>query len=159
VTRETPKRKSLVKQPNAEERGSALVLILGSLLVFSALAIIAVSIVTSDKRSAATEYTHNKAFYSADAATEAGLNWLLMQPTPPPLLDADSNVRLAGAPTGLGAGHEYSFGVQYVTKRFRAGWTLDYRDYEFNVEADGASARQAAASVDLVATRLYREGY
>jgi hypothetical protein len=141
------------------ERGSAMVLVICVLVVLSAIAVYVVSVATSDKRASFSEYTYNRAFYSADAASEAGLNWIRTQPSPPPILDADNNVRDAGALTNLGAGHSYRFGVQYVNKRFRPGWSLEFKDYEFAVEADGASARSAEAAVDVVAWRLYREGY
>jgi Tfp pilus assembly protein PilX len=141
------------------QRGSAMVLALGVLAVLAVLAIVVVSIASSDKWSASSEYTHSRAFYSADAASEAGLHWIRQQPAPPPLLDADKNVLKAGSFTPLSADHRYKANVQYVRKRFRPGWSVEYKDYEYDVLATGASARESQADIDVRATRLFREGY
>ena len=59
----------------------------------------------------------------------------------------------------LGDDHLYDFGVDYVGKQFRPGWSVEYKDYIYRVEATGMSAQQSNAAVDFNATRLYREGY
>jgi Tfp pilus assembly protein PilX len=141
------------------ERGSVMVLVLGVLAVLAALAVIAVSIVSSDKWTAFSEYTHSRAFYSADAASEAGINWIRLQATPPPVVDGQNHVRVAGGFTALTGDHSYKSDIQYVRKHFRPGWSVEYKDYEYVIEADGASAKQSAAAVDVRAMRLYREGY
>jgi hypothetical protein len=136
-----------------------MVLALGILAVLAVLAIIVVSLASSDRWSASSEYTNTRAFYSADAASEAGLNWIRMRSAPPPLLDADRNVFVAGSFTALSSDHRYRANVRFVRKRFRPGWSTEYKDYEYDVEATGASARQSQADVDVRATRLFREGY
>jgi hypothetical protein len=136
-----------------------MVLVLGVLVLLAALAVIVVSIVSSDKWSASSEYTNTRAFYSADAAGEAGLNWIRARTSPPPILDADQNVFVAGSFTPLSGDHRYRANVQFVRKRFRPGWSLEYKDYEYVIQADGASARQSEAAIDVQATRLFREGY
>lgn len=141
------------------ERGSAMLLALGALTVLALLAIVVVAIVSTEKRTAFSEYTNSRSFYSADAATEAGVNWLLHQPSPPDLVDSLMNVRVATAFTTLNDQSRYRFDVRYVRKRFRPGWSLDYRDYEYRVSATGASVRQSSTDLTLNATRLYREGY
>jgi Tfp pilus assembly protein PilX len=143
----------------ANERGSALVLAIGVLAILALLAVIVVSIASSEKWTEFAEYTHQRAFYSADAAGEAGLNWIRLQPNPPAIIDANNNVFVAGGFTPLSGDHNYKFDVQYVRKRFRAGWSLEYKDYEYAIDAEGASAKQSEAAIDIQALRLFREGY
>lgn len=143
----------------AQERGSAMILVLGAVVVLTALAMIVVSVTSSDKWASFAEHTHSRAFYSADAASEGGMNWLRNRPNPPPIIGASNSVRNAGAYVNMGDGHSYRYGIKYVTKQFRPGWPVEYKDYVFTVEADGTSSKGAEAAVDLAATRLYREGY
>jgi Tfp pilus assembly protein PilX len=144
---------------DASERGSVMVLALGVLAVLAVLALVVVAIVVAEKKATLADYSGNRSFYSADAATEAGANWILRQPTPPPLIDAQSNVFVSAAYTSLSNDHRYKFDVQYVSKRPRPGWSVEYKDYEYRVQATGASAQQSESAIQLGATRLYREGY
>lgn len=142
-----------------DERGAALVLAIGVLAVLAVLAIVIMSVVLSEKKTASAEYAYDRAFYSADAAGEAGVHWIHNQLAPPQTVDSLNNVRAAGAFVALASDHEYTFNVQYVAKRFRPGWSTEYKDYVFQVSARGQSAQQSQASAELSATRLYREGY
>jgi Tfp pilus assembly protein PilX len=144
---------------NRSERGAALVLALGVLAVLAVLALVVVAIVVSDKTSALYDYSSTRSFYSADAATEAGVHWISQQSTPPALLDEQNNVIVSTAFTSLSNDHRYRFDAQFVRKRPRPGWSLEYKDYEYTVAATGASAQQSQSAITLGATRLYREGY
>ena len=141
------------------ERGSAMVLTLAVVAGLALLAMIVVSIATSAKWTEFSEYTHSRAFYSADAAGEAAINWIRFQPSPPSILDAQNRVFVAGGMTALSANHNYQFDVQFVRKRFRPGWSLEYKDYEYLIDADGASAQSSEAAIEVRVTRLFREGY
>jgi len=142
-----------------DERGAAMVLALGALAVLAVIAFIVVAIVSSEKRTAFFDYSSSRSFYSADAATEAGVHWLRGQNTPPPIVAAGSKVFHSTAYTALSADHQYTFDIQYVRKKPRPGYSLEYRDYEYLVGATGASAKGAETAIDVNATRLYREGY
>ena len=144
---------------NSNERGSALVMALGTLVVLAVIAISIVAIVASEKKTGFSEYSGARSFYSADAATEAGVNWIRHQYTPPTPLDSLNRVRVATTFTTMTPSNQYRFDVQYIRKRFRSGWSIEYKDYEYRVDAVGASAQQSQANVELRATRLYREGY
>lgn len=148
-----------MKRILGDESGSALLLAIGVLVILAGIAAVIVSIAISEKKSEFAEYTHDRAFYSADAAGEGGINWLKGQTSPPPLLDVSNNVYISGAYVPLSTGHNYKYDIRYVTKRFRAGWSLEYRDYEYLVTAAGSSVQQADAAVEVDATRLYKEGY
>ncbi len=141
------------------ERGSAMILTLAVVAGLALLAMIVVSIATSAKWTEFAEYTHSRAFYSADAAGEAAINWIRFQPSPPAIIDGQNHVFVAGGATVLSANHSYQYDVQFVRKRFREGWSLDYKDYEYLIDADGASAQQSEAAIEVRVTRLFKEGY
>ncbi len=145
--------------PRNSERGSTMVLALGVLAVVAVLAIVVMSIVIAEKRSSSSQYANNRAFYSADAAGEAGVHWLKTQGSPPALVDTASAVRLPSGYTALADDHLYDYGVHYLGKRFRPGYSTDCKDYIYLVDATGRSARQSNAELEFNATRLYREGY
>jgi Tfp pilus assembly protein PilX len=147
------------KAPHASERGSAMVMALGVLAVLAILAFVVMGVVVTEKKTAHSEYTNTRSFNTADAASEAGVNWILHQRTPPDLVDSLNNVFVSDSLTTLHGPSEYEFDVRFVRKKHRAGWTTDYKDYEFLIMASGVSAQQSQAAVDVGATRLYREGY
>ena len=152
------KRLSTNRRPS-DERGSAMVLALGVIVLLAVLALVVASIVVSEKRTDASDYSANRSFYSADAATEAGVNWLRQQYIPPAVVDSLSNVRVASTFTTLSDQNRYKFDVRFIRRTHRPGWSLEYKDYEYRVDAVGAAALAAESQIELGATRLYREGY
>lgn len=143
----------------SNERGAAMVLVLGVLGALAVLALVVMSVVVTEKRTQFSEYANNRSFYSADAASEAGLAWIRRQSNPPSLVDSLSHVSVANAYTNLSADHGYKYDVKFERKRFRPGWSVEYKDYEYTVEASGVSTQQAESAVELGAARLFREGY
>jgi hypothetical protein len=141
------------------ERGSAMVLAIGVLAVLAVLAAIILTVVVAEKRTAFSEYANKRAFYSADAASEAGVNWIQRQASPPALVDSLRHVYVAPGFTSLTSDHRYKYDVQFVRRRFRPGWSVEYKDFEYRVDATGVSAQQSESAIELTATRLYREGY
>jgi hypothetical protein len=146
-------------QRNASERGSAMVLAIGALAVLAVLALVVVAIVMAEKKTELADYSASRSFYSADAATEAGVNWIRLQPVPAAIVDSSSHVLVANTYTDLSSDHRYRFNVQYVGKRMRPGWGVEYKDYEYNIAAVGASSQSSQSAIEVGATRLYREGY
>jgi len=147
-----------MKQPS-NERGSAMVLAIGVLAVLAVLAMVIVAVVVSEKRTNMADYSGTRSFYSADAATEAGINWILNQVTPPPTLDAANNVFVPGAFTNLGTNGKYEYNIQFIQKQIRPGWSVEYKDYTYVITATGASTQNSQSQMLVGATRLYREGY
>jgi len=143
------------------ERGAAMVLVLGALVVLAILALVAMNITIAEKQTESVDYVNNRSFYSADAAGEAGVAWIRRQPNnrPPSLVDTLGHVSVSAAYTALGDDDRYKYDVKFVRKRFRPGWGIEYKDYEYVVEASGVSAREAQSAVELGATRLFKEGY
>jgi Tfp pilus assembly protein PilX len=148
-----------MRRGTSDERGSAMVIALGVLAVLAVLALTVVAVVVNGKRTLAADYSNNRSFYSADAASEAGVNWIHRQGNPPAIVDTMSHVSVSAGYTALSADHSYRYDIQYVSKSFRPGWSVEYKDYRFTVQARGASAGQSEAAVEVKATRLFREGY
>ena len=142
-----------------DERGAAMVLVLGVLAALAVLALVVMNIVVAEKKTESADYDNNRSFYSADAASEAGVAWIRRQSNPPSLVDTLNHVSVSGAYTALSADDRYKYDVKFVRKRFLPGWSVEYKDYEYLVEASGASAQQTQSAVELGATRLFREGY
>lgn len=136
-----------------------MVLALGVLAVVAILAVVVLTIVISEKRTSSAQYANDRAFYSADAATEAGVNWVRGQLSPAATVDTLNHVRLPAGMVNLSTDHHYDFEVEYLGKQHRPGWSAEYKDYMYRVEASGTSAQQSQAALDVNATRLYREGY
>jgi Tfp pilus assembly protein PilX len=143
----------------SNERGSAMVMALGALVILAVVAIVAIALVVAEKRTAFSDYTGSRSFYSADAAGEAGVNWLKHQYSPAAVVDGSNHVIVNNAYTTIGNQNGYKFDVTYVRKRYRPGWSVEYKDYEYRVDASGQSAQQASAAIEVHGTRLYREGY
>ena len=145
-------------QNPSSERGSAMVFALGVLTVLALLALIILSVVAANKRTESADYANNRSFYSADAASEAGVQWIHYQNSPPPLVDT-AYVSVSTAYTQLAGDHQYKYNVRYVSKSFRPGWPPEFKDYRYVVEATGASTQQTKSGVEVMAARLFREGY
>jgi Tfp pilus assembly protein PilX len=141
------------------ENGSAMIMALGALAILAVIAIAVVAIVISEKRTGFSEYAGSRAFYSADAASEAGVNWIRHEYTPPATVDSLSHVHIDQTYTTIATNNRYKFDVTYIRKRYRSGWSNEYKDYEFRVDAVGTSTQQTQSAVEVRATRLYREGY
>jgi Tfp pilus assembly protein PilX len=146
-------------RPQSNERGAAMVLVLGVLAALAVLALVVMRLVMSEKRTQFTDYANNRSFYSADAAGEAGVAWIRQQPSPPSLVDSLNHVSVSNAYTTLSANHLYKYNVQFVRKKYRPGWSLEYKDFEYLVEASGASTQQAESAVELGAMKMFKEGY
>jgi Tfp pilus assembly protein PilX len=143
----------------SNERGVAMVLVLGVLAALAVLAMVVLVIVVSEKRTSSAEYSNDRSFYSADAAGEAGIAWIRRLPSPPSLVDTLGRVSVAQGYRTLSQNHRYKYDVKFVGKQVRPGWSVEYTDYEYEVQASGTSAPQAEAAVELKATRMFREGY
>jgi Tfp pilus assembly protein PilX len=136
-----------------------MVLAIGVMAVLAVLALVIVAVVVSEKKTALADFSGSRSFYSADAASEAGINWLRNQIIPPQIIDVNNNVFLSAGFTALSANNQYRYDIQYVSKKVRPGWSVEYKDYTYNVTATGASAQSSQSAISLGVTRLYREGY
>ena len=148
------------------ERGSALVTALFFITGLTVAAAVIAMVATSEKRTAQNEYTHTRSFYSSDAGTEAAINWVRERDIndPPirpdngdPVQELNSYVDLQGG--SYNQDNRYKYGVDLDSKRTRPGWDVKYKDYNFTIDADGASAGTSSSQVEAQVTRLFHEGY
>jgi hypothetical protein len=142
-----------------DREGFALVTSLLIILVLSLIAVAAVILSGTEKRTSFAESVHNSAVFSADSGGEAAIHFLRMSDSPPQIVDfADGTVHSENDAPVL-ATQEYDFECQYARKRPKPGWGVMFLDYDYNIDSEGRAAAQGRSNVDLVASRLFREGY
>jgi len=151
------KRTRNLTRPDRE--GFALVTTVLVVLVLSVLAVGVAWIASSEKKTSFNEGVHISSLFSADAGGEAGINFIRMSEIPPRITDfADNSVRDIGA-TGLQGSQTYEYDAHYVRKRMKPGWGMAYLDYDYRLAAQGTASREGVSGVELVVSRLFKEGY
>ena len=146
----------------SNESGFAMVVAMAFVLGLGLLAVIVMTVASTEKNTSFNEYTYTRSFYAADAGGESAINWLRIQGSPPGLLDPQNHVFV---PTGYidldtnKLDHKYKFDVTYILKRPRAGWSTEYMDFEYQIDSDGASVGDSESGVEVNARRLFKEGY
>jgi len=139
--------------------GFALVTSLLIILVLSLIAVAAVILSGTEKRTSFAESVHNSAVFSADSGGEAAIHFLRLRDSPPKIIDfVDGTVHSENDAPVMGS-QEFDFECQYTQKRPKPGWGVNFLDYDYRVESEGRAAAQGRSDVDLVASRLFREGY
>lgn len=141
-----------------DREGFAMVTTLLIVLVLSVLAVGVAWIAGSEKKTTFAESVHVRAIYSADAGGEAAINFLRMSDTPPLWLDATRTVRRQ-ASTGLQGSQTYDYDATFIRYKPRIGWGEGYYDFDYRVDSHGTASRLGNSAVELVVSRLYREGY
>lgn len=141
------------------DKGIAMVVALSVITGLALLGVIVIAVATSEKRTAFNEYTHTRSFYAADAGGEMAINWLRIQNTPPNMVDAQKHVSVPTGYDTLSADHLYKYDITFVRKRLRPGWSLEYKDFEYMIESDGASVAESESAIELQTRRLFKEGY
>ena len=139
--------------------GFAMVTTLLVVLILSVLAVGAVWMATSEKKTAFAEGVHVASVFAADAGGEAGINFIRVSDAPPAIVDFNTmNVR-SEPETVLEGSQSYEYNTNYLSKRPKPGWGLDYLDYDYRIGSRGSASQQGESGVDVVVSRLYREGY
>lgn len=154
------KRNQAKEQPTGLNReGFAMVTTLLVVLILSVLAVGVVWLAGSEKKTSFAESVHVRSVFSADAGGEAGINFIRMSENPPAVKDFGSmSVRVQGQ-TALAGTQTYDYNTRYLRKRPRPGWGMDYLDYDYRITSHGTASLSGESSVELVVSRLYKEGY
>jgi hypothetical protein len=139
--------------------GFALVTSLLVVVVLSLLAVGAVMLSGTEKRTSLAERVHNEAVFSADAGGEMAINFLRLSDSPPLIIDFAHNTVRTETDQTLGGAQQFDYDCRYSRKRRRAGWATEYRDYDYRVMTSGEAAASGRSELELVASRLFREGY
>ncbi len=139
--------------------GFAMVAALLVVLVLSVLAVAAVWLASSEKKTTLAEATHMSSVFSADAGGEAAINFVRVSNAPPQILDFNTMAVRAQASTAIEGTQDYAYSVNFTRKRAKPGWGTEYLDYDYNIGARGESGREGRSDVAVVVSRLFREGY
>jgi Tfp pilus assembly protein PilX len=139
--------------------GFALVTAVLVVLVLSVLAVGVAWIAGSEKKTTFAESVHVRSLNSADAGGEAGINFIRLSDTPPRITDFGTNVVQDQAATTLEGSQTYAYDARFVRRALKPGWGIDYKDYDYRIGADGTASRDGRASIDVVVSRLFKEGY
>jgi Tfp pilus assembly protein PilX len=139
--------------------GFALVTSLLVVVVLSLLAVAAVMLSSTEKRTSLAERVHNEAVFSADAGGEIAINFLRLSDSPPQIVDFAHNTVRTETDQALNGAQQYGYDCRYSRKRPRPGWGVEYLDYDYRVMTSGEAAAGGSSDLELVASRLFREGY
>ncbi len=149
--------KSTTRALNRE--GFAMVTTILVVLVLSVLAVGVAWIAGTEKKTTFAESVHVRSVFSADAGGESAINFLRMSEIPPTYQDfATKLVRNQGS-TGLQGTQSYDYSAFFIRKRPKAGWGMDYLDYDYRIASHGTASRLGNSGVELVVSRLFKEGY
>ncbi len=144
-------------QPDRE--GFALVTTLLIMLVLSVLALAVAWMATSEKKISFAEGVHVRSVFSADAGGEAGINFLRLTDSPPHITDFANNKVLGIGETNVMDSQSYEYDAFYSGKSARPGWGVEFMDYDYQLTSTGKSSTRGQSEVQLVASRLFKEGY
>ena len=149
------------------EKGSALVATLFFITALAVTATVIVWVTGTERRVSHNEYTYTRSFYASDAGAETAINWIRVQPIPPPIVDMaelfvesmDDYNNIENDPENPTNDHKYQYDVRFDRVRFRPGWSREYLDFDYTIDSRGASVNQSSARIEVRTSRLFRQGY
>ncbi len=142
-----------------DRRGFAMVTTLLVVLVLSVMALGAAWMASSEKKTTFAEGSHIRAVLSADAGSEAGINFIRVSDTPPRINDFSTMTVADTGETALKGSQSYEFDCRYQTKRPKPGWGMKYLDYDYAIGSKGQASTQSRSDVQVLVSRLFKEGY
>lgn len=139
--------------------GFAMATTLLIILVLTVIALAAAWLATSERKTSFAEGVHMEAVFSADAGTEASINFLRLSETPPTIINpADLTVRNQGD-TPVQDDQSFRYNCRFLNKQPKPGWGIEYLDYAYVITAQGEASTRGQSGVQVIASRLFREGY
>lgn len=148
-----------VARHSVDREGFALVTTLLMVLVLGVIAVGVVWIASSEKKTSFAEQVHVSSIFSADAGGEAGINFVRVADSPPQINDFGTMSVGSVGETGLGGSQTYEYDCQYIQKRPKPGWGVDYLDYDYRIASHGQASTDGQSDVEVVVSRLFKEGY
>ncbi len=145
--------------PAANREGFAMVTTLLVVLILSVLAVGVAWIASSEKKTTFAEGVHMRSVFAADAGGEAAINFIRMSDVPPAITDFTNNTVQDQGATALEGSQSYDYSARFLQKRPKPGWGLNYLDYDYRITSRGTASRLGQSGVELVVSRLYKEGY
>ena len=143
----------------AGREGFALVTTLLMVLVLGVIALGVVWIANTEKKTSFAEQVHVTAVYSADAGGEAGINFVRISDSPPQIQDFGTMSVESVGETGISGSQSYEFDCRFLQKRPKPGWGVDYLDYDYRIRSHGEASQSGQSDVQVVVSRLFKEGY
>ena len=148
-----------MQKTELNREGFAMITTLLVVLILSVLAVGVVWMASSEKKTTFAEGVHVASVFAADAGGEAGINFIRVSDSPPAINDFGTmNVRNQGV-TALEGSQTYAYNANYLQKRPKPGWGIDYLDYDYRIGSRGTASQHGESGVDVVVSRLFREGY
>jgi len=151
--------KTRTPEGTVNREGFALVTTLLVVLILSVLAVGVAWIAGSEKKTTFAEGVHVRSVFAADAGGEAAINFIRMSEIPPAILDFSTNTVRDQGTTALEGSQTFDYNTRFLTKRPKPGWGLEYLDYDYRIASHGTASRLGQSGVELVVSRLYKEGY
>jgi Tfp pilus assembly protein PilX len=149
----------ITHETRTDRDGFAMVTALLVVLVLSVLAVGAAWLASSEKKTTLAEATHLRSVYSADAGGEAAINFVRVSNLPPQILDFGTMAVRNQPTTALEGSQQFSYDVNFERKRLKPGWSVEYLDYDYQIGSQGQASRQGQSGVQVVVSRMYKEGY
>ncbi|MBU8869722.1 MAG: hypothetical protein KOO60_02495 [Gemmatimonadales bacterium] len=145
--------------PAPDREGFALVTTMLIVLVLSVLAVAVAWMATSEKKISFAEGVHVRSVYSADAGGEVGINFLRLSSSPPHIVSYADSLVLDINETAILNTQTFEFNCFYAGKSPRPGWGVEFMDYDYRIDATGRASTNGTSQVEMVASRLFKEGY
>ena len=145
--------------PALNREGFAMVTTLLVVLILSVLAVGVAWIAGTEKKTTFAESVHVRSVYSADAGGEAAINFLRMSEIPPVVQDFGTLLVRSQGTTALQGSQTFDYDAFFIRKSPKPGWGMDYLDYDYRIASHGTASRLGESGVELVVSRLYKEGY
>ena len=148
-----------MQNADVNREGFAMVTTLLVVLILSVLAVGVVWMATSEKKTSFAEGVHVASVFAADAGGESAINFVRISDSPPAIIDfGTKSVRNQGK-TALEGSTAYSYSTFYLKKSPKPGWGIDYLDYDYRIGSRGSASQKGDSGVDVVVSRLFKEGY
>ncbi len=148
-----------MQKTETNREGFAMVTTLLVVLILSVLAVGAVWIAASEKKTSFAEGVHIASVFAADAGGEAGINFIRVSDSPPTIMDFGTMIVRNQGETVLSGSSAYSYNATYLRKSPKPGWGIDYLDFDYRLGSRGTASQKGESGVDVVVSRLYKMGY
>lgn len=148
-----------VEGQGGNREGFALVTTLLLVLVLAVLALGVVWIASSEKKTSFAEQVHVTSVFAADAGGEVGINFLRVADNPPQIQNMADNTVNSTGDIALHGSQTYQYNCRYQQRRPKPGWGVDYLDYDYLIQSRGEASTKGQSNIDVMVSRLFKEGY